>query len=95
MANEEEYFEIDTIMIPLEDGTEMECAIMDEFEMDGVCYVVLSPIEEGDMISDEQYLYRYAEDGEDMILSYIEDDAELERASEYYASLYDESEDEE
>ena len=87
MENEEMYIEIDTIMIPLEDGTEMECAIMDEFEAEGRGYIVLSPIEEGDQIGEDEYLYRYEEDGDDMILSYIDDDAELERISDLYAEM--------
>ncbi len=94
MEKDDMYFEIDTIMIPLEDGSEMECAIMDEFEAEGRNYVVLSPVEEGDVIGDDEYLYRYEEDGDDMILSYIEDDDELERISDLYAEMC-ESEDEE
>ena len=92
MDNEEMYFEIDTIMIPLEDGSEMECAIMDEFEAEGRNYMVLSPIEEGDEIGEDEYLYRYEEDGDDVILSYIDDDEEMERISELYAEMCAEEE---
>ena len=35
MTDNNETFEIDTIIIPLEDGSELECAIMDSFDMEG------------------------------------------------------------
>ena len=92
MEKEEMYFEIDTIMIPLEDGSEMECAIMDEFEAEGRNYMVLSPIEGEDEIGEDEYLYRYEEDGDDVILSYIDDEEELARISELYSEMCEEDE---
>lgn len=98
MANENDKlnFEVDTIFIPMEDGTEQEYAILDEFSLEGKNYMILSAIEEDDTISEEEYLYEYAEDGDDVELIEIEDDAEFERVSGYYESLMEaEMEDEE
>lgn len=86
-----DYIDIETIVIPLEDGTELECAIMDEFEMDGQGYMVLSPIE-GEEIGEDLYVYRYTEDGDDVTLDYIDDEEELERVNDFYSAMMDEIE---
>ena len=89
MAETDEIFEVECIMIPLEDGTDLECAILDSFEMEETGYLVLAPVE-GDTIGDDRYLYRYEDTEEDIILGYIDDDDELRRAAEFYDSLDDE-----
>lgn len=93
MAEELEYLDVEVINIPLEDGTEMECAIMDQFEVDGQGYIILSPID-GDAIGEETYLYRYAEDGDDMILDYIDSEEELNEISAIYYEMMDSLEEE-
>ena len=89
MADEFDYVDVETITIPLADGSDLECAIMDEFEFEGQGYMVLSPIE-GEEIGDDLYLYRCTEDGDDVTLDYIEDEAELERVAAYYDHLMEE-----
>ena len=95
MANEElEMFDVETVSIPLEDGTDLECAILDEFEVEGINYMVLAPIEEDDMIGEETYLYRFHEEGEDVILDYIDDEEELNRISDIYDQMCAEEDEE-
>ena len=89
MDNEQIFVDVDTIMLPLEDGTEEECAIVDQFEFEGASYLVLSPIVD-DMIEDESFIYRYEEDGDDMILDYIEDEDDYERIAQAYADILNE-----
>ena len=91
MGNDDELVEVDTIIIPLPDGTEMECAIVDEFEMEDKGYLVLSPLED-DTIGEEVFLYRFEEDGSDLVLNYIDDEDELRRAGDFYYSLIEEEE---
>ena len=82
-----EYMDLDTIQIPLEDGTEVDCAILEEFEYNDVKYMILAPIDEEANIVDDYFAYRYTEDGEDIILDYIEDEAELALVDEIWAQL--------
>jgi len=74
LLEEEEYF------LTLDfDGEQVECAIIDEFEMDGKKYIVLLPEDE-----EEAYIYSYEEkeDGE-MTLSNLEED-EFKKAADFY-----------
>ena len=93
MANEEmELFDVETVIIPLADGSEMECAILDEFELDGVNYMAIAPIEEDDTIGDDTYFYRFKEDGDDFIMDYIDDMEELKKVAAAYDQLLEEDE---
>lgn len=91
MDNEEMF---ETLLIPMEDGTEIECAILDDFEVLGKKYIIVGTIE-GDELTDEEYLYSYEEEGEDIIISSIEDDDELEAVYAEYEKLIAEAEAEE
>jgi len=91
MDNEEMF---ETLLIPMEDGTEMECAILDDFEVLGKKYIVVGPIE-GDELTDEEYLYSYEEEGEDIIITSIDSDEELEAVYAEYEKLIAEAEAEE
>jgi len=81
-----ELYEVDTIIIPEEDGSESEYAVIDKFEYEGKLYAVLSPVE-GEEVSEEEFLFSYEEEGEDMIVSSIDSDEEFDRVSSYYDSL--------
>ena len=91
MAEEFEYMDVECITIPLEDGTEMECAILDQFEYEGQGYVLLSPVE-GEEIQEDMFIYRYEEDGDDIIIDYIDDEKELEAVASFYDQLIGELE---
>ncbi len=92
MANENDKlnFDVDTIFVPMEDGTEQEYAILDEFDLEGKNYMILSAIEDDDTIGEDEYLYEYKEEGDEVELIEIEDDEEFERVSAYYESLMEE-----
>ncbi len=81
-----ELYEVETIILTEEDGTEIEYAVLDKFAFEGKNYTILAEVE-GEEVGTEEYLYAYEEDGEDMLISSIEDDAEYERVSKYYDSL--------
>lgn len=79
-----EEFEVETIVVPLEDGTDLECAILDEFECGGKLYMAMAPIQADDTLGEETYLYRFEEMGDEIQLFYIEDEAELNKAATAY-----------
>lgn len=86
---EEEGFEYDVIAIPMEDGSELNCLVIDIFDVEGDQYISLIPeddIEEGEVI-----IFKYQElDNEEVELTEIEDDEEFAKVSEVYSKLNDE-----
>ncbi len=81
--------ELETLLLPGENGTEEEYAILDTFNFEERQYMVICAVEEGDTIDEENAeLLRYAvaEDG-GFILDSIEDEDEFNRAVAYYATL--------
>lgn len=81
-----EYFEVDTIIVTEEDGTTTEYAVLDKFNFEGKDYTVLAEVD-GEDIADDEYLYTYVMENDEMVISSVEDDAEFERVSAYYDSL--------
>ena len=89
----EEMDEFDTVTLEMEDGSEVEFAILDEFDMDTEKFVLLSEIE-GDSISSdpERMLFmkaisdEYCEEDE-VILNVIEDPEQYNAVVEFYAEL--------
>jgi len=77
---EEEELDQEEYFLTLDfDGEQVECAIIDEFEMDGKKYIVLLPEDD-----EEAYIYSYTEteDGE-MTLANLEED-EFKKAADFY-----------
>lgn len=86
MANEE-LMELETILLPNEDGTEQEYAILDTFNFEDRQYMVICEVE-GDTVDDENAeLLRYRVENEEIILDSIEDDDEFNRAVAFYATM--------
>ncbi|MCH4886491.1 DUF1292 domain-containing protein [Acidaminobacter sp. JC074] len=76
----------DTVTLTLEDGSELECPIIDIFEVEAQQYIALyHPIDEVAL------LYRFSdyEDGTIEVTS-IESDEEFAKVSEYVTSLMEE-----
>ena len=89
----EEMDEFDTVTLEMEDGSEVEFAILDEFDMDTEKFVLLSEIE-GDSISSdpERMLFMKAIADEsceedEVILNVIEDPEQYNAVVEFYATL--------
>ena len=83
MTNELEYEDVEVIMMPMDDGSEQECTILDEFDLDGRSYMILSPSVDGVCGGEIQY-YSVEEDGEDLMMDSVEDEAELEKIREAF-----------
>ncbi len=89
--NHEEY---DTIVLTLDDDTELECIVLDVFEVDDQAYIALVSIEEEQVLI---YRYHEVEDGEEdeFTLDTIDDEEEFELVSRAFNELFIEEIDEE
>ena len=85
-------YEHDSITLSLDDGTELNCVVLDIFTVDNKEYIALQP-EEGEEEDDNVFLYRYIEeeDGEPQLLN-IEDDDEFEAVADAFEELLDSAE---
>lgn len=80
-----------TVILSLEDGRELECAVLTIFEVEEKEYMALFPLDGED--DADILLYGYKEVGEEGLeLIYIEDDEEYERVSDVFDMLLDEAE---
>lgn len=83
----------DTISLYLDNNQEVECDILAIFPVKEQFYIALMPqipiegYEEG-----EYFLYRYDSDGDNIVLSDIDSDAELEVVEDKFEELLDEEE---
>ena len=74
-----------TVTLTLDDDSELECAVVAIFPIQGKDYIALLPLDEEIA---EVYLYRLEHNGDvDMELEYIEDDAEFEAVADAYDAL--------
>jgi uncharacterized protein YrzB (UPF0473 family) len=82
-------FEHDSITLSLDDGTELNCMVIDIFSVDDKEYIALQP-EEGEEEEDNVFLYRYIQDddGDPQLLN-IEDDDEFEAVADAFEELLD------
>jgi len=80
----------ETVTLTLDDGEEVECAVIAIYPVQEQDYIALLPMEGEAADSGEVYLYRYEEDKEgNPILSNIEEDEEYEMAADAFDELLD------
>lgn len=82
--------EEEIMTITLEDGTEIDCAIIAIFPVEEKDYIALLPLndmeEEGEI-----YLYEFKENNEEVELLSIESDEEYEKVTEAFDEILDEA----
>lgn len=93
MENTEKMEEFETVVLEMDDGSEVEFAILDEFEMQNDKYVLLGEIE-GDSVTDdpEHMLFMKVENDpecseEEIVLTVIDDDAAYDAVVDFYTEL--------
>ena len=94
MSNEEELdYEPEIIYIPDEEGNEEEFEVVMKFEVDDSDqkYMMVVPVDSEEE-TDEVYAFRYEEDGDDLKLYTIEDEAEWNMVEETFNTLLDQEE---
>lgn len=77
----------DTITLSLDDGTELQCIVLDIFTVDGKDYIALQPMEGEE--DDNVFLYRFIQEDEDdnpQLLS-IEDNDEFEAVADAFEEI--------
>lgn len=86
-----------TVTLTLDDGSELECAVLSIFPVSDKQYIALVPIEDNDEEEEgEVFLYRFIEhDNDELELLNIEDDAEYEAVADAFDELLDDEEFEE
>lgn len=85
--NEEEVEELGDIIYTLTDeetGEDIDFQLIARATIDDVLYFALLPVDDE---SEEYYILRVSEDGEDVIFDTIEDDDEFEKVEEYFNDL--------
>lgn len=89
------YEEPEIIYIPDEEGNEEEFEVIMKFEVDDSDnkYMMVVPLISENEEEDEVYAFRYEEDGDDLKLYRIEDDAEWDIVEETFNTLMAELED--
>ena len=82
------------VTLSLDDGSEVECAILTIFELEEQNYIALLPLDEAGNENEEGevFIYRYFEDEEgNPSLENIEDDEEYEAVADRFDELLDEA----
>ena len=86
-----------TVELELEDGTNVNCAVITILTVENKDYIVLLPLDEdGENTDGEVWFYGYSENPEDPNeepeLTYIEDDDEYEKVADAFDEYLDNSE---
>lgn len=77
----------DFITLSLDDGTELQCVVLDIFTVDDKDYIALQPIEGEE--DDNVFLYRFIQDDDEPQLLNIEDDDEFEAVADAFEEILD------
>lgn len=87
---EQEYNEYVTFHVKAKDGSDVEMAVVDEFEYDKKHYVV-GAVVQGDTILDEgRYIYRSVIQGDDFKVEKITREFEYNKVAEAYMNMEEE-----
>lgn len=86
-----------TVELELEDGTNVNCAVITILTVENKDYIVLLPLnEDGENTDGEVWFYGYSENpqdpNEEPELTYIEDDEEYEKVADAFDEYLDNSE---
>jgi len=85
--HDHDHEEMETIMLTLDDDTELECGIIGVFEVEDKEYIALLPLEDETVL-----IYAYKENGEEIELDTIDDDSLFEKVSNAFYELFDDEE---
>jgi len=84
-----------TVTLSLDDGSDLECAVLTIYKAAGRQYIALLPLDEdGENQDGEVYIYRFSvnDPDEEPLLENIEDDDEFEAASDGFDEWLDSQE---
>ena len=84
---EQEFQEYVTFSVNTKDGTEVEMAVMDEFDFEEKHYVVGALIREDEIMDDGRYIYEAVVNGDDFSVKKIEKDFDYNRITQAYLHM--------
>ncbi len=84
---EKAYEEYVTFTVTTRDGSEVEMAVVDEFEFEKKYYVVGALIKDDEISDEGVYIYRCHVTGDDFTTEQITDMKEYEKVAEAYSKL--------
>ena len=83
----------ETIILTLDDDSEMVCIVLGIFECEGNDYIALLPEDEED--GEDVFIYKYKEVNEEEVeLDVIESEEEFEKVSKTFEEIFDDEEEE-
>ena len=84
---ENEFQEYVTFHVTARDGSDVELAVVDEFDFEEKHYVVGAVVQDDTILDDERYIYLSVEEGEDFNVEKIETEEEYARVAEAYLQM--------
>ena len=84
---EKEFDEYITFHVTTKDGTEVEMAVMDEFDFEENHYVVGALIEDDTISEDGRYIYRSVIDGDNFTVEKIKREFDYNRIAKAYMEM--------
>jgi len=91
---EHEFQEYVTFHVTTKDGTEVEMAVVDEFDFEKDHYVVGAIVENDTINDDGRYIYRSIMNGDDFTVEKIKREFDYKRIAEMYLRMLEEGEEE-
>jgi len=82
-----EFQEYITFHITARDGSDVELAVMDEFDFEGKHYVVGAAIKDDTIQDDGRYIYEYVSEGDDFRVEKIKREFDYRRIAEAYMEM--------
>lgn len=90
---EHEFQEYITFHVTAKDGTDVEMAVVDEFDFEKEHYVVGAIVEDDTINDDGRYIYRSVMKGDDFTVEKIKREFDYKRIAEVYLRMLEEGED--
>ena len=87
---EHEFQEYVTFHVTTKDGTEVEMAVVDEFDFEKDHYVVGAIVENDTINDDGRYIYRSVMNGDDFSVEKIKREFDYKRIAEVYLRMLEE-----
>lgn len=84
---ENEYNEYVTFHITAKDGSDVEMAVVDEFDFENKHYVVGAVVKDDTILDDGRYIYRSVIEGDDFSVEKISREFEYKRIAEAYMNM--------
>lgn len=90
MKMENEFQEYVTFHVTAKDGSDVEMAVVDEFDFEEKHYVVGAVVEDDTISDDGRYIYLSEIDGDDFTVKQIEKEFDYNRIAQAYVHMEDE-----